>query len=80
MNMEQQNCCHDTLIAPSMTLAMCSIFFIFQYKKRALKAPFRQQSGLFCDKANFTIRQRFYACQRLNTVAFLKQDITAWLE
>ena len=79
MNMEQQNCCHDTLIAPSMTLAMCSIFS-FSKIKRALKAPFRQQSGLFCDKANFTIRQRFYACQRLNTVAFLKQDITAWLE
>ena len=35
MNMEQQNCCHDTLIAPSMTLAMCSIFSFSNIKKSA---------------------------------------------
>ena len=40
MNMEQQNCCHDTLIAPSMTLAMCSIFSFSNIKKERSKRPF----------------------------------------
>ena len=40
MNMEQQNCCHDTLIALGMTLAMCSIFSFSNIKKERSRRPF----------------------------------------
>ena len=80
MNMEQQNYRHNTLIALGMTLAMCSIFSFSNIKKSTQGALSFQRSSLFSDKANFTIRQGFYTCQRLNTVAFLKQDLAAWLE